>query len=89
MLFEKMAALIGEHCYDRSGRVLHMELSRFHHSLFPYFFFEGCPKEEKVPCQVTRPLMRTLAEQLAKLPVVIFGDWDILRGDGRVDASDY
>ena len=31
----------------------------------------------------------TLAEQLAKLPVVIFGDWHILGGDGRVDASDY
>jgi hypothetical protein len=45
MLFEKMAALIGEHRSGRIGRVLNMELSRFHHSLYLRFPFEGDPKE--------------------------------------------
>jgi hypothetical protein len=41
----------------------------------------------KSQCQIVL-CVDTLAEQLAKLPIVIFGDWHILSGDGGVDASD-
>jgi hypothetical protein len=43
----------------------------------------------KSQCQIVLCIDDTLAEQLAKLPVVIFGDWHILSGNGWADASDY